>query len=252
MPLRKLVYLYIICICLCGYFWHKSSQPSIGIIIDDTHSGERELAHRIKRAADNLGWKTSFNEKKGLDWTISLTPNQALIIKPINFSVPFYPSFQFVPYKKLAFKNVLATIADGQSEKFQGLYSLLSEGGFTKFYGVNDEPITTLQKHGISLVFHSDQIFESAAASAIIISDENSFVKEHFGDNVFYVTTDTSAEEIYQQIKHHVDTIHQNPEKAHAMAKNCHQIFVDRFSIEQQLLHILKKIQAHEKNPSHF
>src|SRR5690242_814757 len=67
MPLRKLIYFYAICICLCGYFWHKSSKPSIGIIIDDTHSGERELAHKIKRAAENLGWKTFLNEKKRLD-----------------------------------------------------------------------------------------------------------------------------------------------------------------------------------------
>jgi hypothetical protein len=165
-----------------------------------------------------------------------------------------------------------------EDEKFKCLYFLLNEGGFTKFYGINNHIAITkenylgklpfdgisvvkaLQRHGISLVFHSDihnreeipssRIFEASAASTVIICDNNAFVKKHFGANVFYVDTALSAEEIYLQIKNHVDAIHREPEKALEMAKRAHQIFVDEFLMEAQLQNIMamhEKISEYEK-----
>lgn len=198
------------------------------------------------------------------------------------FSVPFYPSLQYVEYRQVPLNSVMTMISVWgnrlEDEKFKRLYSLLSQSGFTKFYGVNDNSavakehylgklpfdgisvVHALQKHGISLIFHSDmhnqeeipssRIFEAAAASAVIIADTNAFVKKNFGGNVFYVDTSRSAEEIFQQIKNHVHAIHSNPEKALAMAKRAHEIFVDRFLMETQLLNIMsmhKEILKHEK-----
>jgi len=86
------------------------------------------------------------------------------------------------------------------------------------------------KKHGISLVFHSDvhnekkipssRIFGGAAASTVIICDNNAFVKKYFGDTVFYIDTTLLAEEIYLQIKTYIDTIHNEPQKALAMQKS--------------------------------
>lgn len=300
---------------------NRAVKPRIAIISDDHYCGERELAWRVKIAADRLGWEAVLDEsrgrgirkEKGFDWVINITPLNAIYNRYCNnyvaflhpfkylqkqsipfyeiysgylltinreevfekflqsknkpfFSVPFYPSVHRVEYKKVALNDLMTMISVWgnrlEDEKFERLYRLLDRGGFTKFYGIKERKgnylgkipfdgvsvIQVLQKHGISLVFHSDlhinheipssRIFESAAASCVIISDQNAFVKKNFGETVFYVDTMLSSEEIYQQIKAHVDFIYKNPEKALEMAKSAHQIFIERFSMENQLLEI--------------
>ena len=151
-------------------------------------------------------------------------------------------------------------------EKFKTFYSLLSRSGLVKFYGPQKKQgivqsgymgqipfdgisvLDTLQKHGIVLVIHSShhndnkipsgRIFEAAAASTVIISDENSFVKEHFVDSVYYIDTSLSAEEIYNQIIDHMNHIADDPETALAKAKKAHQIFTDKFLMTDQLLQL--------------
>lgn len=194
--------------------------------------------------------------------------------KPL-FSSPFYPSLQEIDYKEVPLNDLMTMIPVWGNrlfdEKFKTIYHMLSKNGFTKFYGIcsNSEiiedgymgklpfdgtsVIEALQKHGIVLIFHSDihnqahipsaRIFEAAAASTVIISDENAFVKKHFGDAVFYVNTSLSPEAVCLQIKGHMDTIRQNPQAALAMAKRAHEIFINHFSMTNQLLNILSMHQ---------
>lgn len=184
--------------------------------------------------------------------------------------ISFNPTVYNVPYQKLALNDLVVMIpvwgTRRRDPKFGELYRLLSQSGFAKFYGVrldsNIDPqnyrgaipfdgqsvIDILQQHGIVLVFHSEihnqesipsgRIFEAAAASAVIISDENPFVKNHFGDTVFYIDTSQSGESIFNQIQNHMQTIFQDPERAFAMAENAHQIFVEKFTMEDQLLQL--------------
>lgn len=186
------------------------------------------------------------------------------------FSVPFYPSLQYVDYQEVSLNNLMTMIPVWSNrlidEKFKQLYKKLSQSGFTKFYGVHENRdiieqgymgtipfdgssvINILQRHGITLIFHSDihnqegipscRIFEAAAASTVIISDENAFIKEHFGDTVLYVNTSLSTEEIYLQIKNHMDWIQQHPQEAVIMAKKAHEIFTAHFLMNDQLLKI--------------
>ena len=298
----------------------------IGIVSDASYIGEREVGHRVKRAAESLGWFAFLDEQggkqigriKNLDWTIHLVPpirsyqgyhymavfhpfgfldqekklsppyesfdGYLLTIKPEFFNgvfrsetksfhfVPFYPSAQPTEYKELHLKEIVTTYPVWGNRKRQGryktLYRLLSQSGFVKFYGPKDEQgivqrgymgqipydgvsmIRTLQKHGITLILHSQQhnkqaipsarIFEAAAASTVIISDENPFVKEHFGDSVYYVDVTLSAEEIFQQISDHREEIFRHPEKALEKAWRAHQIFTERFQMTDQLLAIDK------------
>lgn len=182
--------------------------------------------------------------------------------------IPFFPTVFSVPYQRLSFDNLMTMIpvwgdrVEGQ--KYQTLYRMLSQTGAVKFYGVHRNEhiisegymgpipfdgisvINVLQKHGIVLVIHSDvhnanriptsRIFEAAAASAVVISDQNQFVKEHFGDSVFYIDTSLSAEEIFDQIQGHLKTIHTYPELAANMAKRAHDVFMEKFEMSQQLL----------------
>ena len=184
------------------------------------------------------------------------------------YSIPFYPTTQPVPYKKVSLNYlvmILPTWGHRQtSERYRTLYRLLSESGFVKFYGPNDSErsiqkgymgsvpfdgismINILQKHGIALVIHSwhhrrweipsGRIFEAAAASAVIISDKNSFVQEQFGDSVYYIDINLPVEEVFRQIADRMEAIFQNPEEALSKAKQAHQIFTDRFQMTDQLL----------------
>lgn len=182
--------------------------------------------------------------------------------------IPFYPSVYSLPYREVALNNLVTMVPVWSNritdKKFRTLYKLLSQTGFVKFYGVSRNEdilpqgymgsipfdgvsvINILQQHGIVLVLHSDihnkecipssRIFEAAAASTVIICDENNFVKEHFGDSVFYIDTTLPAKSIYKQILKHLQTIYRNPKKALEMAKTAHQIFVENFEMSDQLL----------------
>jgi hypothetical protein len=191
------------------------------------------------------------------------------------YGISFYPTVQNCSYKELELHNLMVMIPVWGNRlsdpKFQTLYSLLSQSGFAKFYGVscnkNIHPedymgqipfdgssvIDILQQHGIVLVLHSDfhnnegipsaRIFEAAAASAVIISDENSFVKQYFGDSVFYIDTSESGESMFLQIQEHLHAILDNQSKALEMAKKAHEIFIKDFTMEQQLQELEKMHQ---------
>lgn len=182
-------------------------------------------------------------------------------------AIPFYPTVFEVPYRKVDPKELVVMIPVWgnrfKDPNFRALYKLLSQSGFTKFYGPNPNKqlvssgymgaipfdgvsvINVLQKHGVVLVLHSDihnaegipssRIFEAAAASCVIISDENAFVREHFGDSVFYVDTSLPAECIFEKIQEYIDIISLDPDFALEKAKKAHQIFMKKFTMENQL-----------------
>lgn len=184
--------------------------------------------------------------------------------------VSFYPSVYSVPYREVPLNNLVTMIPVWSNrltdKKFRSLYRLLSKTGSVKFYGVHKNEdiidqgymgaipfdgvsvIDILQQHGIVLVLHSDihneeaipssRIFEATAASTVVISDENPFVKKIFGDTVFYIDTTQSAKKIYKQIQRHLQSIRRNPQRALAMAKAAHQIFIENFEMSDQLLRI--------------
>ena len=310
----------------------------IGIVTDAYYCGEREVAWRIKRAAESLGWHAILDENKGrnirrredLDWVICLLPsnryhnqfcnNYLTIFHPFNYldfeghlksfynkydgylltiqnsslfknrekeshCIQFYPTTQTIPYERVSLQELVTTLPAWSNRKsdtkYRQLYSLLGKSGFTKFYGLDPDPellqagymgtlpfdgisvIRALQRHGITLILHSDihnsvgipspRIFEAAAASTAIISDENSFVKEQFGDSVFYIDVSLPAEAIYKQIQNHMTSILADPEKALEMAARAHQIFVDHFLMTDQLLQLEamhQKIQQSKENDS--
>lgn len=196
---------------------------------------------------------------------------QGLHLKGKDFNyVRFYPTVNSFPYCEVSLDNLVTMIPVWSNrltdEKFRNVYRLLSQTGKVKFYGVHRNEdiisqgymgpipfdgvsvINVLQKHGIVLVIHSDihnleciptpRIFEAAAASAVIISDENTFVKENFGDSVFYIDTNKNFMDIFFQIQKHMQTIQSNPKKALEMAKTAHEIFIENFEMSDQLLEI--------------
>lgn len=195
------------------------------------------------------------------------------------YYIPFYPSIYQIPYKELEFEDLFVMIPVWGNRlkdfKYRELFKLLSQSDSAVFYGVNsnadiisrgyrgslpfdgESVINVIQKHGLVLVIHSDihnresiptsRIFEAAGSSAVIISDENPFVKQHFGDSVFYIDTSLPVESIIEQILDHLMTIQLYPELALEMSRKAHQIFIESFTMENQLLNLEllnKKVSA--------
>jgi hypothetical protein len=196
--------------------------------------------------------------------------------KKMLFSIPFFPTVQDTPYQRLSLNNMVTMMPvwgnRRHQKKYKDLYHMLSSSGFVSFYGRSDRlgviqkgylgalpfdgvsVIEAFQRHGIVLVLHSKhhlfskipsgRIFEAAAASVVIISDQNAFVQEHFGDSVYYVDETASSEEIYAQIEKYVKEIREDPERALQKAAKAHRIFEEKFLMTSQLL-LLQN--AHQK-----
>jgi hypothetical protein len=86
----------------------------------------------------------------------------------------------------------------------------------------------------------SNRVYEGAAAGAVIISDTNKFIMEHFGDSVLYINFDIkNPKHMFEQIKNHFEWIKTNPEKALNMARKAQKILIEKFSLEEQLENII-------------
>ncbi len=165
--------------------------------------------------------------------------------------------------KRLFFPGGALSDPTRSSEKYKQVYTMLAQAGYFEVYGWEEAlkflgasykgyiPIdgeTLLQKSnaaGISLVLHSAEhlnsgtptgrIFEAVAANTVIISDKHAFIEEHFGNNVLYIDVDQNADQIYAQINQHMQWIYAHPLEARRMAENCHDVFLQKFTLESLL-----------------
>jgi phosphoglycerol transferase len=102
-----------------------------------------------------------------------------------------------------------------------------------------------INEAGIALCLHREEhlkhdvpsmrIFESAAASAIIITENSNFAKRNFGDSVLYVDQDADAADKVMQIRAHFAWIRSHPTEALELAAKSHAIFNDHFALEKLL-----------------
>lgn len=81
----------------------------------------------------------------------------------------------------------------------------------------------------------TNRTYEAAAAGAVIISDNNEFVRAHFGDSVFYIDQDLTEKEASQKILDILDWINKNPEKAYAMACRSQTIFLQDLTLDKMI-----------------
>jgi hypothetical protein len=118
--------------------------------------------------------------------------------------------------------------------------------------------IKAIHKAGISLALSSkahkkaslmsSRLFESLAAGAVIIVDENPFAKKHFGDTLLYIDTENvDAETITNQVKKHLEWIDNNKEKAILLAKSAQKIFLEKFDMSISIKNIYEKLPERKK-----
>ncbi len=111
--------------------------------------------------------------------------------------------------------------------------------------------IKVINQCGISLVISSNEhrkegaassrIYESAAAGAVIITDDNPFVKQIFGDSVLYFNYDyDSANNNFLAIMAHYRWILNNIDKAKDKALKAQNIIRNDYTLEKCLNNIIK------------
>lgn len=88
----------------------------------------------------------------------------------------------------------------------------------------------------------SNRIFEAVAAGTIVISDENAFIKKHFGDSVLYIDTDREASNVVEQIEKHLAWIKSYPDDAFEKIRKTQQIFLEKFSLDQSIEAIYRSL----------
>lgn len=212
-------------------------------------------------AGFRYGWLQKFN------LAMYTSPQNQMVsdIKPIIEGFPSVYATNFIPieYKELFYcGDNLDTLR--ASEKYKLIMMELARKGYLHVYGPDKKNwsfiesayrgvvpadgyslLRTMQNSGISLILHnknnlrdgipSARIFEAAAASTVIISDQNSFVKQEFGDCILYIDVKKPAEDVVDQIDTHVTWIKNNPEKAKSLAKCAHKKFYNNFVLESLL-----------------
>lgn len=186
---------------------------------------------------------------------------------------PWYPTAHATDYapakpQKLFYAGGFLWDNTRNSDKYQQVFKKLDQTGYFAVCGPKrkwrhtpnsaigfipvdgTKLLDTHHKYGISLLLHhklhldggapTGRIFEAAAANTVIISDKHPFIIKNFGDNVLYIDLEQDAEGIFAQIDKHVQWIMQNPAEAQRMADNCHEIFLAKFTLEQQLTRLLR------------
>lgn len=81
----------------------------------------------------------------------------------------------------------------------------------------------------------SNRLFEGLAAGAVIICDENSFARTHFGDSLLYVDMRDDPAITSRRIVNHVEWVIDNPEQAVELAGRAQEIFCRRFRLDVSL-----------------
>lgn len=105
--------------------------------------------------------------------------------------------------------------------------------------------IDEIAKAGVSLVLSSqahreselmsNRMFESVAAGALVICDENKFGKKFFGESLLYIDSRCDVEEIYNTIENHLAWIKKNPNDALQMVTKAQEIFREKFALKKNL-----------------
>jgi glycosyltransferase involved in cell wall biosynthesis len=228
-------------------------------------------------AGYRYGWLTKFDLSQYTSQPLAET-----VLKPIMEGYPSVYATNFIPleYKKLFY---CGDNSDNlrNSPKYKVIMSELEKKGYFQVFGPPDRwqyltnaykgfvasdgvaLLKKMQDNGISLILHSKEnlrdsiptgrIFEAAAASTVIISDANKFIKDEFGNCVLYIDVKKPAYDIVAQIDTHMSWIKSHPEQARAKAKCAHEKFRQKFLLETLLVNIASvyeqdKLKAVQEN----
>ncbi len=117
--------------------------------------------------------------------------------------------------------------------------------------------VREISKCGIGLVLSSDahkqselmsnRLFESLAAGAVVIADENPFARKFFGDTLLYIDASLPTGEAFDQITAHINWIKAHPAEALELARKSQRIFVEQFALDISLSNIYLRLHSRQQ-----
>lgn len=169
--------------------------------------------------------------------------------------------------QKLFYVGINWEAVNGGQSRHQDVLKRLDQTGVMRIYGpsvflnvkvwagyqsyVKEIPfdgvsmIDEISKAGVSLVLSSaahkeselmsNRLFESVAAGALVICDENRFASKYFGDALLYIDSRCSVDKICEDIQAHLAWAEANPELALAKIEKAQQIFREKYSLVRNL-----------------
>lgn len=185
---------------------------------------------------------------------------------------------------KLLYVGINWEAISGGKSRHQEVLKNLDKSGFLRIFGpyifqgvqvwagyesyVREVPfdgislINEISKAGIALVLSSqshkeaalmsNRLFESIAAGALVICDENPFAKKFFGDTLLYIDSRCSPEEIVTDIKRHMAWAQNNPAQALEMIAKAQAIFREKFNLIKNLSDIYSGLQQRKHELAHL
>ena len=170
------------------------------------------------------------------------------------------------------------------SNRHEGLFKLLDATGNVKFFGPDrvaewgglrpwegykcyQYPIPfdgfsilkEINACGVCLVLSSDihrragavtnRAYEACAAGAVMISDDNDFMLEHFSDAALFITYNkNNPHDTFRQIMEKFNWILEHPQEARKLVERAQEIFLEKFSLDVQLDKIVSShAQRHQQ-----
>ncbi|MDK2084130.1 hypothetical protein PT502_10020 [Aliarcobacter butzleri] len=207
--------------------------------------------------------------------------------KDISNAIHFVPSVpgdvmtpQLGSNPKLFYSGINWEKCTNSKGRHHDLFKALDEENMTKIYGPEKffdaipwegfktysgslpfdgiSAIKAVNECGMSLVITSDthrdaeaatnRLYESCAAGAVIISDDNPFVINEFGNSVLYFKYyKDNTEKNLAQIKTHVKWILENKEEALKLAKKSQEIYEKKFKLDNVLRNLVDKHNERKK-----
>lgn len=176
---------------------------------------------------------------------------------------------------KLFYAGINWEAINGGKSRHQDVLKCLDKAGLIRIYGptifqnvkvwdgydnyVREIPfdgvsmLDEITKAGIALVLSSqahknsalmsNRLFESVAAGALIICDENNFARKFFGDSLLYIDSRCSVEKIFQDIQKHMTWAKENPDESLAMISKAQGIFREKFTLKKNLRNLYAGFQ---------
>lgn len=181
--------------------------------------------------------------------------------------------------QKLFYVGINWEAVNGGKSRHQSVLKRLDQTGLMRIYGpkvflktevwkgyqsyVREIPfdgvsmIDEISKAGIALVLSSpahkaselmsNRLFESVAAGALVICDENRFASKYFGDALLYIDTRASVDTICADVERHIAWAKAHPQEALAKIAKAQQIFREKFSLVRNVRDLYQGFEARKR-----
>lgn len=129
--------------------------------------------------------------------------------------------------------------------------------GYKSFVGElpfdGESILEAIHKAGVGLVFsskaHNDaalmsnRLFETIASGALVLCDDNEFIKRNLGDTVLYVDMNQDHIGIAHDVQNKLDWANDNPSTVSDMIAETQKVFEERFSLKKCISNIYRDIE---------